>query len=295
MQHDQTLEPLFRNYLESGLDSQAADSLQHALLRAGLHAEGHALQRYLADGADAQVQWTDPVWQAARVSVGQLPPAQASLGSIWFDIVELTPMVLLPLAGAVPPAGGVWLATRPVYVWQFRTFVDLVDVGRTLTEFPMPTDFLAPDRFVSLDSMAFITDMYHDEALAYAHWFGRTLSSQFDLQAAQQFLPAAAFNAILPTGIGVWDGSEYPLSEAVRIAVRNETLTKDIFAEADAFDTDEHVDSPDRMLYDEWERHSAIGFTTTVFLPHGLVRGTPRKTLFVELRNAAPRMDPDTQ
>jgi hypothetical protein len=291
MQHNHPLETSFRNYLESGLDARVAESLRQALLRAGLQAEAHALQRYLADGADARGQWTDPVWQNAPVSVGQNPPAQAPLGSVWFDVVELTPMVLLPLAGSTPPSSGVWLAMRPVYVWQFRTFVGLVDVGRTLTEFPMPSDFLAPDRFASLDSMAFITDMYHDEALAYAHWFGRTLVSQFDLQAARQSLPPAAFDAILPTGIGVWDGSEYPLSEFVRIAVRNNTLTKDIFAESEALEMGANTDLSDRMLYDEWERNGDIGITTAVFLPHGLICSLPRKTLFVELRNAAPRID----
>jgi hypothetical protein len=132
-----------------------------------------------------------------RPPPSQAPAPGAERGTELTHVVELASFVLVPHPKSPSQRRNHWLAIHPVYVWQFRACLSLVQVSRSRIEFKIPNDFLV-DRFASLDPKAYVTNVYHAEAVAYAHWFGRALCGQVDWYATRQFLSRAEFSSVLP-------------------------------------------------------------------------------------------------
>ena len=286
-----SLAKTFEDYLKSGLDFGAAEEMCQALYYSGLHNESIALRRYLeaqAEGAERPVELN---WGQRKCYSGLNLPPNPNPGDVWFDAVELAPMVLIPRKSDIyPPA--IWRAMHPVYEWQFKGFLGCVKLGRKRIELENPADYLSAKRFKDVGGIKFITDVYQDEALAYAHWFGKGLGSQSELRRARAFLDDSEFSMMLPKGMRLWNGTEYSGSEFVRTATGRDTLDKkpeDQYAEYLLRESGDNLSLPDRMLYEEWERRDDIGFSTSAFgLPEPLST-LPSETIFFDLKNSAPR------
>ncbi|MBO0859167.1 MAG: hypothetical protein J2P21_11955 [Chloracidobacterium sp.] len=291
MNERESLAKIFEDYLKSGLDPDVSAELCPALNYSGFHNESFALRKYLesqAEGADQPVELN---WGPRKCYVGINLPPKPNPGDVWFDIVELTPMILIPLKSNIHPPS-VWLAMHPVYEWQFKGFLGCVKLGRKRIELEHPADYLSAKRFNDLGGKNYITDVYHDEALAYAGWFGKILSGQDDLRYAKTFLNDSEFSMMLPKGMRLWDGSEFPSSEFVRTATGIDTLYKELkdqYAEFLLRESGDNLSLPDRMLYEEWERRGDIGFSTSDFGITMPLSTLPSKTIFFDLENASPR------
>lgn len=286
-----SLAKTFEDYLKSGLDSGATKEMCQALYYSGLHNESIALRKYLEAQAESADHPIELNWNQRKCYAGLNPPPNPNPGDVWFDVVELTPMILIPQARDVSPPAN-WLAMHPVYEWQFKGFLGCVKVGGKRIEFEHPADYLSAKKFKDVGGTKFITDIYHDEALAYVGWFGKCLSDQFDLQDARAFLNDNEFSMALPPGMRLWSGMEYSGSEFVRIAIGRDTLykePKDRYAEFLLRESGENLSLPSRMLYEEWERREEIGFSTMVFLDPEPLSTLPSETIFFNLKNAAPR------
>jgi hypothetical protein len=286
------LEKTFQKYLRSGLDKGAAREMCRVLDDSGLHDESKALEAYLEARAISIHRSGELDWNQRKCYSGLYPPPNPSLNDVWFDVVELTPMIMIRGEGSPLLDHGFWLAMHPVYRWQFKAFLGYAKVKRKLIEVPSASDYLSAERFKDIDTIKFVIDVYHDEALAYAHWFGKFLSGQAELKHASRFLDEKEFSQILPQGMRLWDESEYPFSEFVRIAVGSDTLYKNQDAQYDEYllrESGENKNLPDRILYEEWERRDDIGFSTCVPLQLGLIEDLPRDSIFFEFRNASPR------
>lgn len=291
MSHKENIEKIYRHFLESELDPQVGKTLCQVLHQVGLHGEGQALEAYCKHNFQVIHDFEDSTWGKRRCFIGPDLPSQAEPGDLWFDIVELTSMILVP-APHTPMAAAMreWVSTHPVYVWQFRTFLSLVDWRLARKYFMNASDLMETNRFESMSSMAFITNVYHEEAVAYAHWFGKQLAGQFTLEAAREFSEPKEFSGMLPQNVRLWDGAEYSSSEFVRIAIGHDTLDKDPDNEFELRESGKNQLLADRMLFEEWERRPNIGFSTAVSLQIGLIKELPRLGYeFLELQNAAPR------
>ncbi|MEJ7731874.1 MAG: hypothetical protein WKG00_22020 [Polyangiaceae bacterium] len=240
-----------------------------ALEGVGLTDEAQAL-RAAASGATAPRE----TGSGARIFAGRLPPADAGNGDLWFDPVELTTMVLVPASADLSPDVAGWLALRPCAVWQLRTFMR---VGKVVRAPSTPKAYLDPRRLEGLPGRAPATGLWHDEAIAYAHWFGKTLAGRFHLEAAVAFLSPVQLDAILPEGLSLWDGAEY--SEGKREAVSRAQLA--------AGGDDDDNDDDDAL--GEWARRPDIGFATFVRTRSGLMTEPKRRTYFFDLDGVAPR------
>jgi hypothetical protein len=148
-------------------------------------------------------------------------------------------------------------------------------VGKVVRSPSTPKAYLDPKRLDALPGRAPATSVWHDEAIAYAHWFGKTLAGKFHLESAAAFLPPAQLDALLPEGLSLWDGAEY--SEGEREAVSRASL--------EATDDD---DGDDDAL-GEWARRPDIGFATFVRARTGLMTEPKRRTYFFDLDGVAPR------
>jgi hypothetical protein len=286
------LEKTFQNYLRSGLDKDVAREMSRVLHHSGLLNESKALEAYLEAGTISSRHSGELDWNQHKCYSGLYPPSNPNLNDVWFDMVELSPMILMPKRDDSSLDQACWLAMHPVYQWQFQGFLGCVKVRGKQIEFPSASDYLSAERFKDIDTTKFVTDVYHDEALAYAHWFGKVLCGRFDLRDAKNFLNDDEFSLILPLGMQLWDGAEFPASEFVRIAVGNDTMYKDGKALYDEYLLRENGENnilPNRVLYEEWERRDDIGFSTCVRLQLGLIERLPRRTIFFEFQNAAPR------
>ncbi len=288
MNSGKEIEAIYRSYLESALTKQTGKELSQALRRVGLHREGQALEEYFEQNTPATDSMQGNDWDGRRCFVGPHLPSQAKPGDVWLDIVELTPMILVVSLDEATTDLYRWVSLHPVYVWQFRTFLHLADVKLVRQYFMKAADLFDPDRFTKMSSMEFVTNVYHEEAVAYAHWFGKYLCGQFELQLAEASLKPEEFLRVLPPHIRLWDEAAAH-SEFARIAVGRDSLYKDPDAELD-HQNDANKSLPDRMLYDEWERTVGVGFSTLVAAEVGLLHQVPRMAYeFIELQNAAPR------
>lgn len=290
MKSDNSIESLYRRYLGATLTLDSGRDICQALHQVGLERESQALDFYLRHGIGAVSSIQGRDWDGRRCFIGAHLPLQAAPGDIWFDVVELVPMILIHPPRATSIQRYRWISMHPAYVWQFRTFLHLADWHIIQKYFMNVSDLMLLDRFQSMNSMDFITNIYHEEAVAYAHWFGKYLCGQFGLQWARDFLKLEAFMEILPASLRLWDEAEYSRSEFVRVAVGRHTLDKDPDDEFELRENEANETLPNRVLYEEWDHTPDIGLSTMISGQIGLLQDLPRKAYeFIELRNAAPR------
>jgi hypothetical protein len=293
MSNDRILENLYRQYLQSQLNHQVAIELCQALSASGLTHEAQALKSYLKNGPEAICTFQEGLWKNRKCFTGSDKPVQAEPGDLWLDTTELTLAVLVPSRPDRSPDTAGWVSTHPVYVWQFRTFLSLVEIGKNIDIFPHAADCLMPDRFESMRSMDFVVNLYHDEALAYAGWFDKGLTDDFTLEAARDFLNTVEFLAVLPAGMKLWSHGEY--SEWLRVAVGANNIDKNPHEDElkfEEFNEDlELLEAlPDRILFKEWDKRAYIGLSTDKRLISQFVEKPGIfRTLHFEILNSAPR------
>jgi hypothetical protein len=266
---------LFALYMAIGpADAVIAGELCDSLTAAGFATEAGALAAFCAGAT---------TWESFRLDPA--PPADAQPGHLWFDIADLTPMVLIQHPTMPSPARLRWLATRPVMSWQYEAFRRVVRTGQRMTEFPAAKDYLSHPCATD-GSTGAAGDIFHDEAIAYGLWFGKSLCDQSGWKHARAILPPETFAAALPEGRLAWDPGEYPLSEFIRIAIGRQSLDRALPRDTTLADAGAQP-TLDRMLFDEWERQPEIGCSTMLRAQQGRILMPSPRTAFVALANSA--------
>lgn len=252
-----TLQELYRGYLarrEYLRAGEGARSLADALDEAGFAREAFLLDHHARHGTvPTLLQVAGDPFSGRRVQCGSREPAGAQAGELWFDVCELSAMVLVPnrppdadwapdaVARWTPERG--WLSLRPVSGWQLAAFLGQpIDAQREA----------AP-----------VTGVRADEAERCAAWLGKSLPQQVMWQCAEALFPGA-LEALWGTPLREWAGW---FGEDRRIAVSLPTIARDLGDEADGMEPPR----PDlRMLFDEHETSPEIGFRTAVDAAVGL-------------------------
>jgi hypothetical protein len=244
----QHLQQAYQAFLESKCDPEVGRDLAQALQQVGLSNDGHALAAYCDCGSHsvAELEWG--TFKKRRCFIGTNLPLDAHSGDLWFDIVELAPMILVPAQDKVLPDMREWVSIRPVFTWQFQTFLKLTNWHLLKKDFVNVTDLMDTNRSIYTNEMEYITDVYHEEAVAYAHWFGKQLVGQITLEKTKEFVTLEQFIEVLPDNFCLWDGSEYACSEFVRIAVGHNTLDKDPDDEFELRQTGENTSLANRNV-----------------------------------------------
>jgi hypothetical protein len=186
MNENQEIETHYQKYLESNLHHEAGQSLVPILYGHGLAIEAKALAAYLEQGSGTTCYLPGDLWSDRICVISDDPPSSPELGDLWFDPVELNLAVFVPNPMQQSHHVASWNSIHPVYVWQYRTFLKLVQLGKKIEIFGTPIDYLSPARIESQKSLEFITDIYHDEALAYSSWMRKSLCGQSALKASYQ-------------------------------------------------------------------------------------------------------------
>lgn len=273
-----------RTYLEQGRNPSEAALLAMTLAQAG---EVDTANLLLSMGQSGQgvvgVKLGPLQGRKCYISIS-LPDAIP--GDLWFDPLSLQTLVLV--ARAAEPSlrsSWRWLATRPVSVWQFVSFAMMVKAAPR-DEFGLPDDYLDVERWRNAEPTARLTSCYHDEAIAYSHFWGYVTTTEADLEIGRDWVTPDVYSEMLPSKFKLWSGSESS-TEFLREAFSRETVG-------------EHEDSTDELLeriermggleglarvpaefrgaFVEWERHSCIGFLTAVPIAVGLIDAVPRES-----------------
>ncbi len=294
MNNEKVLEKLYQHYLQSNLDYEIAIELCKVLGDSGLTDEAQALKHHINDGNKAVFIFKEGLWKNRKCFTGSNMPSEAEQGDLWLDTTELTLAILVPNRPDRSRHTKGWVSTHPVYVWQFRTFLNLVKIGQKIDVFPHASDYLMPERFESMSSMDFVFNIYHDEALAYALWFQKSLTDNFEIEAAKDFLNPAEFLSVLPIDMKLWGHAEY--SEWLRVAVGKNNIDKNPYEDELLFEeTGEDLELleylPERKLFQEWDKREYIGLSTDKPLISKFVE-TPgvSRTLHFEILNVMPRL-----
>lgn len=197
------LTDFFQIHIAQGFSKDICRKLISALKEDGYRQESIFLNEYLRNG-DTKLIIQEGVWKGHTCYIGQHPPPAANDGDIWFDVMELTPMVFVTVANSRGwPPFLEWIATHPVYVWQFKAFARVVE-WRHLGSGPQDDS-----RFLNIDldrqeNNDYVRWVTNEEACAYTQWFGKFPVLQPSLQAARGVLDDSQFSQILPDAIQLW-------------------------------------------------------------------------------------------
>jgi hypothetical protein len=228
-------------------------------------------------------------------AVGKRPPENPQTGDYWFDLLELSFMRFIAISDqANTVQDGVWIARHPPYLWQFRSFFSHSRWKLNADWYEGPVDILQPLRFYGRAAVEFATDLYHEEAAAYARWFGKTLVGNDIVRRMKQAITDENTPAMFSGGMRYWDIAEYAGDASLRLVTGEDNLFHDL-------DEDERLlrqgiealqRKPNRILYGEWEHHSDISFLLAMRHPpagepHEHDRGCVYK--WIELLNAVKR------
>jgi hypothetical protein len=291
MDVEQSLETAYQVYLESTLAAEAARDLVVVLRKSGLQLESDALELYCVEGSGAT--FIAEGWNSdCPCTVSLNIPTNAKPGDLWFDPAELNLAVLIPNPEGISHHVMSWVSTHPVYVWQYRTFLRLVKVGKKIEVFPTPDDYLNFSRVDKQDSLNYVTNIYHDEAIAYSSWMHKSLSGKLELNAMGVHLGIEELKRILPNTLKLWESSD--VEEWYRTAVGINNLDKDFSFEYGKIITEKYEElesNPTRILYQEWDYRSYIGMMTIVPVFCGLGNYSTTETFYYEILNTVPRPD----
>jgi hypothetical protein len=263
-----TLTQLFVDYLRERSELSTASALQRELESAGYDLEAWCMKRYRADPDGIATVGVDGPWHGCRATFGVEPPEGAAPGDLWFDPLEVVPMVLLrsgdatdqgESAGTAPRS---WLAIRPVALWQFSGFLELAPVSPRRRQVKSPLNLLDRARLLSGPETARVTNVTLTEAAMYANWFGKSIGGRGDWQAAYAQLSARQL-------YGLWGPSQEELGgeldEGIGIVIRPETVNLDYES---AYDAGSHSD----LFISEFDHRREAAFRTRILVQLGLIR-----------------------
>lgn len=266
------LRETFRDYLQC-LDSAARRAAMiDALVAAGLATEARLLAGYAAHGPGKGI--ADGPFAGQEVYVGARLPPHATAGTLWFDIAELTLMLLLErdpreLAGLPTEASRrlgptvSWMSLRPTARWQVSAFLDVALREPVAQPYDPPFPFFDIARLTAGDEREAITRITCDEAGLYANWFGKGLCGGRDWSAANRTFAGMPSEPPWGDPSREWAGEAY-FEESLRVAICPDTV------DIDPRDRLDETDAKLRMIYGEWAAPEDVTFRTTVSTRRGL-------------------------
>ncbi len=168
----------FTDYLRDRSNNIHARNLCALLAINGFEAYGRLVGEYLRAGSpQLPVKTQNNPWSAADCYLGHYPPSEAENETVWFDVVELSPLVYLEQR---------WIPFKPVYTWQFIAFLHCCKYT-IYDEWECKYRIEGMDNKLELlESLNLVQDPLSpaisipiEDARAYARWFNKQLYDPF--------------------------------------------------------------------------------------------------------------------
>ena len=266
------LREVFRHYLEDLGSAARRAAMVDALTATGLATEARLLAHYATHGPGRHVI-TNGLFAGREAHVGaHLPQAEAD--ALWFDIAELTLMLLLgrdprELDDLSPEARSrlgptvSWMSLRPTARWQIGAFLDVAPRAPISQPYDLPFPFFDPARLLAGDELGAVTRSTCDEAGLYANWFSKGLCTEKAWKAATRVFAGVAGGPPWGHPPREWAGEAY-FDEALRVVMSPDTVG------LDPRDLVDETDPKLRMVYGEWAAPDDVTFRTAVSAQRGL-------------------------
>lgn len=254
-----TLSAAFASHL---VDPSSTEGLADELSSAALDRDAELLRRFAVDGVHTiDGEFASRQWAGHPCHLGVTPPDDAMGGDIWFDVVEVVAMMLIPRPPAVVAswpaavrermtANVSWLSVAPVAGWQVAGWAsasgtDVEGVGSVGTR---PA-----------------TGLSGWTASRYATFFGKASADRFDWAAVHE-MPAAV-------AASLWHVEAGP--ELVGYIGEGRVLVLDreqsIIAGNDSADDADDAGELDQEFVDDAEPLVGVRFRTHVSSQVGLI------------------------
>ncbi|MET4028349.1 hypothetical protein ABIE59_003895 [Marinobacter sp. MBR-99] len=233
----------YQEYLGSGASDVSGLELSRALESYGLPLHAEALSLYIKGEVDGFSLGAP--WSSSKCYLAKKPPEDVNPLDVWFDPYELSFMVrtVNPLGYGKAVIG--WSSISPVFYWQYHVFQRLVRFSIRDDAFLQVDDFLASRSF-GVEKWDYASNLYHEEAVAYAFWHGKWIASNIRVEALAELLSQEQLKTMLPEGMSYWDAT-FSGTEDLRAVFK---LEKD--------------GSIGKYLAGEWDRTSEIGLMTVI-------------------------------
>ena len=286
------IDHLFIDYLSQGLDKQVLPLLSKYLSQEGFTATGKCLELWMTEEEntrEAILEWGE--FGKRKTIISSVLPEQAEAGDIWFDPIEIKPMILVLNFDGAENTRLTWVSIRPIYNWQYNAFLHLVKWQVSKKYFLKADDLMSEERNAGKNLFDVVSNVYHEEAMAYAHWFGKKLIGKYTIKLLKSYFAKEQLEVALPANYKFWDGAEFSKSEFLRIANSIQTVDNNTNQEFNLLESNsEEYVIYDKTLFDEWENSSKITFNTCVMASIGLIKSIPINAYeFSQLLNQAPR------
>ncbi|MFD2231226.1 hypothetical protein [Alkalimarinus sediminis] len=242
----------YQEYLSAGASDTNGLKLSEALEKYGLNLHAEALSLYIGGGdVTGGFRLASP-WSSSKCYLTKYPPQDADPLDIWFDPYELSFMVrtVNPLGYGKAVIG--WVSISPVFYWQYHVFQQLVKFNIRDDSFLQVDDLLASRPF-GVDKWDYASDVYHEEAAAYAFWHGKWVSSNIRSEAITELLSSEQLKTVFPEGMSYWDASFSGAEDSRAIFNCGEDKTINKYS------------------IGEWDRSNEIGFMTVITDQVGLI------------------------
>lgn len=230
----QALDAAYEHYLKQPHASKACYSFMESLRNANQVYESDCLLKWIKGEVDS-----------GGHHIGPTPPATSEVGDYWFDAVAMTQAVYL---FDEETEKHFWLSTSPVKTWQYSGFLRTATWKVIDDPFLTINDILQSSRIAHLNQSGPVSNLYHEEASAYALWFHKRLCTEFDLKLGLSMKRSDLPINLQKSALRFWDNmrpdeDEENYRAAIRITEPPVEIQRDVLG--------------------EWETHSDIGLLTT--------------------------------
>ncbi len=249
-------------------------ALREALEHYNLPLHAKALSTYLEKGECVGELVLPTPWVASSCYLTKMPPLNAQPSDVWFDPFELSFMVKTFNPPGFGKATVGWVSIGPIYYWQYHAFQQLVKYQPKDSYFSRPSDLLASRSF-GVDESDYVTDIYRTEAIGYALWHGKWLTSALRTEALVGTLSEVQLNQVVLRSMYFWDTN--PGNEEGDCAAFSLTSGSTV----------------SRYSLKEWDRSTSLGFFTSIsdqigLLPHEFISRDAGE--YFELLNSSRRL-----
>jgi hypothetical protein len=260
---------LFTDYLGNIDNKTVILKIISVLDQSGFKVESYLLNEYITGSKDKWInpQAITPILRGKRVYLSKNLPLDAASGDIWFDIVELTPMILVPrdpddvkeysasiLSEMTPFVA--WTSIHPVYQWQFSAFMNLAKTSTKINQIEPPVTALDLSRITSGNEMVYQNNIIKNEADLYAFWFNKSVVHSSELLHLKKLMPSE-FDQIWLDNHMEWLGEYSDSDEGCRFAIKKE-------------DVESEIEENDSSHFGEFFYSKDITFRTSVTTQLGL-------------------------
>jgi hypothetical protein len=243
----------YKAYIESGAGKESGLELIDALDGYGLTQHSLALKKFIL-GEFNSFKLSHP-WEESICHLSKFPPKEVGHLDIWFDPYEVNFMVRTINPPGYGSAVAGWVSISPVYYWQYHVFQQLIKYEIRDDSFLAVNDLLSSRSF-GVEQSDYVSDLYHEEATAYAAWHGKWVSSSIRFESLMHQLSHDQLHSIFAPRLCYWDAS-FSGTEDSRGVI------KCILSDGDR--------TVERYYSGEWDKSNTIGCLTVISDRIGLV------------------------